>query len=545
MRKDFVAFTVLLFVVSFSVDSAILEENNCEITNPAAYEVVYTISISNNGPATITQIDLWIPVLQEHQPYQRVESWVSNPQPLKITEDKSGNKLAHIRLKEKITPGKSVTIQVKCKVQIYTISCKPVTSTFEKYDKESALYKKYTAPETHIESDNQKIKEKAAEIAGDIDDCYLAAKKIYEFVISYMSYVRLDRCRGALYALEEKKGDCSEYSDLFIALCRARGIPARTVHGFTYSSSGDQLHDWAEIYIPGTGWIPVDATWGRHGKDYFGTITNKHIIVYTGRMLTAEESEFSWFYYLYHFGGKKPDVTRSFGPNITKTELWYEDPTMLKEAESLYAEGENCMEKGDYETARAKFQKARELYNKLGDSSQVKLCDAIILLSDAGKKADSLFSEALSYFEKKMYSEAKSKFDQAKNLYSMAGNKQKLQECDTYIVKCDTGIEADSLFEKGKAQTEEGTLDEAKLNFEKAQKKYEELGDAEKVQQCQQMIQEIEKKKQEGKAEKEQGEAKKPEKKGSCLGTLFVVFVVIGGSAVHCRNLPCVSPEKC
>ncbi|WP_455212513.1 hypothetical protein, partial [Kaarinaea lacus] len=62
--------------------------------------------------------------------------------------------------------------------------------------------------------------------------------------------------------------------------------------------------------------------------------------------------------------------------------------------------------------------------------------------------------------------------------------------------------------------------DEAKLSFEKAQKKYEEIGDTEKVQQCQKEIEEIEKRK------KESEPAKKSEK-GSCLGTLFVVLIVV------------------
>ena len=220
MKKDLAMLTVILFVLSFSLDSAILGEKNCEITNPAAYDVVYTVTITNNGPTSVGQIDIWIPVIQEHLPFQRVESWYSDPQPLEITEEKSGNKIAHIQLK-KIGPGERVTIRVRCTVQIYTFSCKPVTATFEEYDKESELYRTYTAPEEHIESDNSQIKEKAAEIAGKIDDPYRAAKKIYEFVISHMSYVRLAQCKGALYALQEKKGDCTEYADLFVALCRA------------------------------------------------------------------------------------------------------------------------------------------------------------------------------------------------------------------------------------------------------------------------------------------------------------------------------------
>ncbi len=530
MKKNLAVLSTILLVLFLLLDCAILGDEDCETTNPAAYEVEYTVTITNNGPTSVNQIDIWIPVIQEHLPFQRVEYWNSDPQPLEITEDTSGNKMAHIRIKEKIGPKKSVTIRVRFTVQINTFSCKPVQTTFEKYDKESELYKTYTAPETYIESDNSQIKEKAAEIAGKIDDPYLAAKKIYEFVISYMSYVRLFQCQGALCALQEKKGDCDEYSNLFVALCRARGIPARPVAGLTYGTPGREKHAWAEIYIPGAGWIPVDPTWGKGGKDYFGNITNRHIIAFRARALYVGENAFAWYHFTYWFRGSKPTVTSRITINITRTSIWYKDPEIVKKAESLHSEGVKCVENGDYDTAKLKFQEAKELYSKLGDSDLVGFCELDISFAETGQKAVLYFSEAMGYFEKKMYSEAKSKFIRAMNAYGLVENEQKWQECKTYISKCDAGIEADSLFEKGKAQIEEGTLDEAKLSFENAQKKYEGIGDTEKVQHCQKMIQEIEKKNQESEAEKE------PEKKGFCLGTVFVVLLVSGGSAGNLRS---------
>jgi len=71
------------------------------------------------------------------------------------------------------------------------------------------------------------------------------------------SYVR--KPRGALYALEKGKGDCTEYMVLFMALCRRAGIPARAVGGYIcprnrmLSSSG--YHNWAEFYEAGRWWI--------------------------------------------------------------------------------------------------------------------------------------------------------------------------------------------------------------------------------------------------------------------------------------------------
>ena len=53
--------------------------------------------------------------------------------------------------------------------------------------------------------------------------------------------------------------DCRLGSALLVALCRARGIPARTCSGFTLYSI-PFYHYWVEAWIEGRGWFPVDLT---------------------------------------------------------------------------------------------------------------------------------------------------------------------------------------------------------------------------------------------------------------------------------------------
>lgn len=59
-------------------------------------------------------------------------------------------------------------------------------------------------------------------------------------------------------AVESKKGNPLNYSSLFVALCRNQGIPARLFSGLIESRVGWVAHSWAEFYIDGFGWIPVD-----------------------------------------------------------------------------------------------------------------------------------------------------------------------------------------------------------------------------------------------------------------------------------------------
>lgn len=60
-----------------------------------------------------------------------------------------------------------------------------------------------------------------------------------------------------------RKGTCDEFTNLFLAMARSAGIPARYVSGITYAKGGWGYHAWAEVYLDG--WIPVDPTWNEVG----------------------------------------------------------------------------------------------------------------------------------------------------------------------------------------------------------------------------------------------------------------------------------------
>lgn len=65
--------------------------------------------------------------------------------------------------------------------------------------------------------------------------------------------------RGAGTMLQERAGDCGEFSFLFAAWCRSCGIPARTMIG-TLAQGRTQGHAWSEFHVEGIGWIPADTS---------------------------------------------------------------------------------------------------------------------------------------------------------------------------------------------------------------------------------------------------------------------------------------------
>lgn len=76
---------------------------------------------------------------------------------------------------------------------------------------------------------------------------------------------------GVKRTLENRQGNCWDYSDLFVTLCRRVGLPCRQVAGWQKNGGG---HIWAEVYLNNIGWIQVNPTTGR-------TIDENYIPLFT------------------------------------------------------------------------------------------------------------------------------------------------------------------------------------------------------------------------------------------------------------------------
>lgn len=135
----------------------------------------------------------------------------------------------------------------------------------------------YINPSEKIESNHPEILAQAKLLTQDIQDDMQKAKTFYVFVRDSLHYNLNSpyRNQGALSALNNQEGVCEDFASLFVALCRASGIPARQVNGFADpKESGESWnllpgqtlsmnkyrHSWAEFYIQESGWLPADPT---------------------------------------------------------------------------------------------------------------------------------------------------------------------------------------------------------------------------------------------------------------------------------------------
>lgn len=231
---------------------------NYHLNNPNVYQVKTEITL----PPDTT--------------YQKVLYHQLEPKPDSIQLDIDGNWLASYLL----SPKQKLDIIATGSAEI---NLNPVND-FPGFVLEDKT--KYLSAQKYWEVDNPNIKELAKELK--------TPAKIYQYIVDNLiyDYGRLSETTtrfGAANVLDNKDSAiCMEFTDLFVALTRAAGIPARAVNGFAYTANSslrplslkkDVLHAWPEYYNQETStWIPVDPTWGNTtgGVDFFNSTDLNH-----------------------------------------------------------------------------------------------------------------------------------------------------------------------------------------------------------------------------------------------------------------------------
>jgi hypothetical protein len=118
-----------------------------------------------------------------------------------------------------------------------------------------------------ITSDDERVKQHARVAVGAETDPWRKAQLIESWVHGKMNAQNFSEAMApASEVAKTLTGDCTEYSMLAAAMCRAAGVPSRTAIGLVYVDAARQpflgFHMWTEVYVRGT-WVAIDATLGQ------------------------------------------------------------------------------------------------------------------------------------------------------------------------------------------------------------------------------------------------------------------------------------------
>jgi hypothetical protein len=168
----------------------------------------------------------------------------------RLLHDSYGHSVMELKI-ARLAPFGQRAIRVTVTVSLRT---QPITTSLPEDSK-------WLSHERYIEVNEPRIQSLAAELKHHSP--FKTARAVYEWVaknIRYAGYVSYDL--GAVEALTQRQGDCTEYAYLVVALLRANGIPARMIGGYVVDRNilvrAEEYHNWAEFYADGC-WQLLDA----------------------------------------------------------------------------------------------------------------------------------------------------------------------------------------------------------------------------------------------------------------------------------------------
>ncbi len=277
-------FLLLCFAVQFCH-----ADGRYNISAPQQYRVRYLVEIENTGGlARNLKLELPTFITDELPPYQKLVSYQA-PSGIKLNKYPDGQNAVY--LAPRFENGQQLKLEFTYIFVNYAIDYQ-----LNAYQGYSSVEARYLQPEDGIESNSKIIMDLAQDLTAGCDTQLDKAHKLFEYVNANLEYQRIEQdTHSALETIRLGKGVCEDFSLVYIALCRASGIPARLVRGYRFNVTDLKFgetdlkgfaHAWAEVNLPAEGWVTVEPTFvytvngvKKVNYDFFGKIdkSDRHL----------------------------------------------------------------------------------------------------------------------------------------------------------------------------------------------------------------------------------------------------------------------------
>lgn len=265
----------------------IQDDQQYRLTNKRELNLTFNHCTTNFGPGNVTSLDVHIAIPESRINQKIVSPPVFSPEGYNVVSDNWGQNTVHWK-RENIAVSEQFDAAMTVRAETWDLNYFIYPEKVGGFqDIPETLKNLYLADNEKFQLTGNTIQNAVNEAIGNEKNLYYQARKIYRYVQTHMYYEMAGGWNTAPEVLERGNGSCSEYSFVYIAMCRAAGIPARYVGAVSVRLETAQLddvfHRWVEIYLPNYGWIPVDPSGGdsdspAHQAAYFGAVKGKYIV---------------------------------------------------------------------------------------------------------------------------------------------------------------------------------------------------------------------------------------------------------------------------
>ena len=181
-------------------------------------------------PANASALSLWCPLISDTDHQRVLDFAVETTAPFEIHHDASyGNQVLYVGLYAPLPEKIQLTLRFRVERTQRRRRPEPLSLSGEP---DNRAFARFLRPERHVEV-TPEIERLSREIIGSEGNIIEKARLIYDYVVGYMTYDSEQQSwvGSSEHALTCTVGNCNDIHALFIALCRAAGIPARFVMG--------------------------------------------------------------------------------------------------------------------------------------------------------------------------------------------------------------------------------------------------------------------------------------------------------------------------
>jgi transglutaminase-like putative cysteine protease len=247
--------TLLALLTLFAVPAVASDS-----TGSRTFDAAYTATITNI-PADAGVLNVWIPLPTNRAAQEISGLKVDSPYDWKrLREGEFGDEYIFAKVAAPQTG--ELVVRVNFRGTRHAIASERVASVTPT---KSELNRALRAD--RMVTLSPRIKKLADEITAGKKTTTEQAQAIYQYVMTTMKYDKTIPGWGngdTERACDIRAGNCTDFHSLFMSLARAKSIPTRFVIGFPLPKTpGGKIpgyHCWAEFYVAGKGWVPVDAS---------------------------------------------------------------------------------------------------------------------------------------------------------------------------------------------------------------------------------------------------------------------------------------------
>jgi Transglutaminase-like enzymes, putative cysteine proteases len=237
---------------------------------PVKIKLSYLVDVDVNAVPDGETIKCWLPFPREGNARQKNVRLISSEPDNAVVADNS-NLQSSVYLERKAEKDKPTFFRIDFEVEASAQYFDLKPEQIKPYNKESELYKEFTAERAPQIVFTPEIRNLASRILGSESNPLLKVRKLYNWIndsvrwasaLEYSTFTNIPH-----YVLANHHGDCGMQTLLFMTLARSQGIPVKWQSGWMLHPRNVNLHDWCEVYYEGVGWVPLDQSFGLQNSD--------------------------------------------------------------------------------------------------------------------------------------------------------------------------------------------------------------------------------------------------------------------------------------